>query len=204
MPTQSLVLRGQIGRKLTIAEMDGNFTYLEELGMCGGSSINLESGFVAIADGSGNATGSNNFTFDQDDKVLSVGTSHYINDSCYSVIVGGYGNTLNGDGVGNYSTSILGGVYNRICYSSGYSSIVGGYENRLEYYSRYSSIIAGRSNCINDSCNSILIGGCTNCLCENSGCSTIIGGADNCIIDSRFSSILNSQCSTINLSLIHI
>ena len=31
MPTQSLVLRGEIGRRLTIAEMDGNFTYLESL-----------------------------------------------------------------------------------------------------------------------------------------------------------------------------
>lgn len=31
MATQSLILRGQIGRRLTVSEMDGNFTYLEDI-----------------------------------------------------------------------------------------------------------------------------------------------------------------------------
>ena len=56
MPTQSLVLRGVIGRRLTIAEMDGNFTYLESLAQSGGgtgSSLrglisNISSSFLVI------------------------------------------------------------------------------------------------------------------------------------------------------------
>ena len=40
MPTYSLVLRENIGRKLTIQEMDGNFLYLDNKQSGGSVSIN--------------------------------------------------------------------------------------------------------------------------------------------------------------------
>ena len=75
MPTYSLTLRQDIGRRLTIPEMDGNFQYLEELALCGGgSAVDLPEGYVAIGGGYGNsATGSQFFTFDSACKNLVVG-----------------------------------------------------------------------------------------------------------------------------------
>jgi len=65
MPTQSLVLRGQIGRRLSIAEMDGNFTYLETLAQEGGTggSISIPENQIPVGTGNG-LTSSSSLIFD--------------------------------------------------------------------------------------------------------------------------------------------
>ena len=124
MPTQSLVLRGQINRRLTISEMDGNFTYLENLAQSSDNS--LEEGYILLGSGVGNpATGSNNLTFDKFCKNLISGENNSISDSDSSSIIGGYGNTINGDGEGNFNVTIVGGSYNSLYCGSDYSSIIG-------------------------------------------------------------------------------
>ena len=65
MSTYSLTLRQDVGRKLTIQELDHNFLYLEDLTSEGGGSVNLPKGYVVIGGGlTGSATGSESFTFD--------------------------------------------------------------------------------------------------------------------------------------------
>ena len=61
MPTQSLVLRGEIGRRLTIAEMDGNFTYLESLAQSESSA--QPNNQIPVGTGTG-LTSSESFTYD--------------------------------------------------------------------------------------------------------------------------------------------
>ena len=61
MPTQSLVLRGEIGRRLTISEMDGNFTYLESLANSEHST--QPDHYIPVGTGTG-LTSSESFTFD--------------------------------------------------------------------------------------------------------------------------------------------
>jgi len=64
MPTQSLILRGQIGRRLSIAEMDGNFTYLETLAQEGGTgTIAIPENQIPVGTGNG-LTSSSSLTFD--------------------------------------------------------------------------------------------------------------------------------------------
>ena len=63
MPTQSLVLRGQIGRRLSIAEMDGNFTYLETLSQEGGIGGSIPESQIPVGTGNG-LTSSSSLIFD--------------------------------------------------------------------------------------------------------------------------------------------
>jgi hypothetical protein len=175
MSTYSLVLRGQIGRRLTIAEMDGNFQYLEEISLSGGGTLNED--FVSIGGGLGNpATGSQNFTFDAD-KNLIVGNGHTKNNTDNGVILGGLTNSLDGGGEGLFNSSIIGGTLNKICYRSDESSIVGGYENCINDYSCRSSIMGGCCNCIEDSCGSSVIGGRCNEIFTGTNDSSKIGRA---------------------------
>ena len=179
MSTYSLTLRQDVGRKLTITELDGNFLYLQDTAF--NASGNLPDTFVSIGDGLGNpATGSELFTFDSTCKNLIVGDGHTKNDTDNGVIIGGYSNTLDGDGEGLFNSSIIGGQYNKICYRSDESSIIGGYENCINYYSCRSSILGGRCNCVIDnSRESTIIGGAYNKICNDSCCSSIMGGCYN-------------------------
>ena len=80
MPTYSLTLRQDIGRRLTISEMDGNFLYLQDgVNNAGG---NLPEGYVSIGNGFGNpGTGSQFFTFDKNNSNLQVGFYNQIQDT---------------------------------------------------------------------------------------------------------------------------
>ena len=71
----------------------------------------------------------------------------------------------------NYS-SIIGGISNKLSFSSSTSSIIGGYQNILSGNSYFSSIIAGSGNIISESNRSVIIGGAG--LCLNSQNDTVL------------------------------
>ena len=125
MPTQSLVLRSEIGRRLTINEMDGNFIYLEALAQEGGggvisSTVSAPQYYIPVGSGEG-LTSSENFTYDYDRRNLLTGSNSTINiDSCQSAIVAGWGNSI----CDNEGGVILGGVGNSLCLNSDNSAVV--------------------------------------------------------------------------------
>ena len=120
MPTQSLTLRGVVNRRLTIQEMDDNFTYLEDLAQeQGDQPVNQ----IPVGTGTG-LTSSENFTFDNVcSNLLASPNSTITCGSFQSAIIGGCGNDI----INNEGAVILGGYDNRICCQSDYSSIIGGY-----------------------------------------------------------------------------
>jgi hypothetical protein len=124
MPTQSLTLRGEIGRRLTIQEMDDNFTYLEGLAEEQGDQPNNQ---IAVGTGTG-LTSSESFTFDNVCSNLLASLDSSI--TC-----------------GSFQSAIIGGCSNTICSNEG-SVILGGYANTISCGSDY-SIISGHYNNIN-------------------------------------------------------
>ena len=160
MPTQSLILRGEVNRRLTIAEMDGNFTYLESLAQSESSS--QPNNQIPVGTGTG-LTSSESFTYDyiNDNFKSSLDNTISSTSSCQSAIVGGrYNNIVENEGV-----VILGGTGNRICCASDFSIISGGYVNRICCHSEQSAIIGGRSNCISCcSLNTSIVGGHNNSI----------------------------------------
>jgi hypothetical protein len=145
MPTQSLILRGQIGRRLSIAEMDGNFTYLETLAQEGGTvssgSISIPENFIPVGTGNG-LTSSSNLIFDITyNNLKSAPNSTIGTNSCQSSIIGGSYNTISE----NEGSVIIGGIGNNICCNSDFSAILGGVGNNICCNSQF-SIISGSYN----------------------------------------------------------
>ena len=90
MPTQSLILRGNINRRLTVAEMDGNFTYLESLAQeGGGGTTSAPQNHIPVGTGTG-LTSSDNFTYDYINNNLISSIDNVISstNSCQSSIIG--------------------------------------------------------------------------------------------------------------------
>jgi hypothetical protein len=206
MPTQSLVLRGQIGRRLTIAEMDNNFLYLEGLLNCisdGGlnNSISCDSHHSKIIGGE-----NNRISYCSPDSVIGAGISDSIVCySCKSSIISGEDNLIC---CGSLST-ILGGCFNRVT-ESGKSSVIGGYNNQIRSFNTYDSIVQGGcGNVINyQSRTSGIFAGNNNYIyCSAVGnmgpyaSTTIVGGSCNVICcNSPDSSILGGRYSIVNQS----
>jgi len=117
MPTQSLVLRGEIGRRLTISEMDGNFLYLENL----------------TKDAGGNTGLCNTVSTDSVySSTIGGGYNTICCTSIYTSIIGGKCNTI----FYSSQSSILGGCNNYIGYNDYYgpnssSSIIGAADSSL-------------------------------------------------------------------------
>ena len=107
MPTYSLTLRENIGRRLTIQEMDDNFLYLQQLAEeeGGGGFGIIPSNEIPYGSTSSGVTYSSNLTFNG------------------SSIVSGFNNSASCDSL--YS-AIIGGIYNNISTSSCGSIISGG------------------------------------------------------------------------------
>jgi hypothetical protein len=137
MPTYSLTLRQDIGRRLTISEMDNNFLFLQDL-----TSNDIVSNQILIGAGIGqSATSSNTFTYDKTNRIFKVGVGHTIpSSSIDSLILGGSSNILSG---GSYKSSIIGGDSNFLT-ASDYASIIGGNSNSAIGSPR--SVILGGSN----------------------------------------------------------
>ena len=120
---------------------NSRFTFLDNISV-GFDSVSIVSSSlpvsgvgVSIGGGLGNpATGSELFTFDSTCRNLIIGEGHFVDRSRCSVIVGGYYNTLDGDGERLCNASIIGGTLNKICYESNSSSILGGCKNCVELY----------------------------------------------------------------------
>ncbi len=134
MPTQSLVLRSQIGRRLTIAEMDGNFTYLEDLAQTGGISPGLCN------------------TISEDSLYSStIGGGYNTISYCsiYSSIIGGFCNSI----ICSSKTTILGGCCNYVGSNDYYGTnsagtIIGAADSALGLASFNSSILGGSDNTV--------------------------------------------------------
>jgi hypothetical protein len=98
--------------------------------------------------------------------------------SC-STILGGYDNRIRGYYNNNSrGSSIVGGIYNKICYEVSNSAIIGGCSNEICCASCHSTIVGGCNNGIYCySINSSIIGGCNNCMfCS---CNSVILGGQN-------------------------
>lgn len=109
MSTQSLVLRGVIGRRLTIHEIYDNFTYLEDLAQYEQTSISQN----AVTVGTGTSlTSSPDFTIDISKNNLSLGGTNNEIDLVNSnnVILGGYCNVI----CESDESAIIGGSCNMV------------------------------------------------------------------------------------------
>ena len=234
MPTYSLTLRSQKQGKITIEELDNNFLYLQDLAsQSGGGSVDIDPGQIAFGSPSG-LTSSPYFIINpiSEDPIFGTffGGGNLIlgaqgpqgnsisGTTSVSLVMGGLSNQIiDNDSIGKYnlpsSSSIIGGIYNRIENQSIFSTILGGFENKIYYNSPISSIIGGYFNTIYCSGNSSIISGSNNCMCYTSlnsiiagreNCiqnysyySTIIGTRDSCIDSSEYSSILAGGINTI-------
>ena len=218
MSTYSLILRENLGRKLTITEMDNNFRYLQNLA-AGTSSLVIDTNQIVYGTGDG-VSSTQSFTFDPTNKNVGLGSS-YFEGSCRSNII-----ASNGAMFGSCGSTILGGnamVDNNdpsICfYGSPYGgAIVGGTNNLITsgnhtsyrdggttyiynkinstYCSSDSVIIGGFCNQNNSSDGSSIIGGCCNTN-QYSGKSSIIGGQFACVNNSNLSSIIGGCRSKV-------
>jgi len=198
MSTYSLTLRTDKGSKLTSQELDNNFLYVLENSS---GSVDIDHTQVAFGSTSSGLTSSEHFTFEKNQINLIIGLSHsVVGTVSNSVILGGYlnsfilisstGSATFSDANSIFNSSIIGGCYNTIQYSS-HSSIVGGACNS----------IIGISDSVYD-CSpnyNTILGGCCNTICK-SDYSSIIGGGSNAIIgyDGDYSAILAGRYNIIS------
>ena len=130
---------------------------------------------------------------DSDYSSILGGSSHLINKSTHSSILGGYlnyitGNTSNNSIIGGYGntlydsdySSILGGENNKILFNTGYGwgSIIGGKNNSVSGQSNYYTIIGGGNSIIADSNGAIIMSESSE-ITGNMDYSAILAGTNN-------------------------
>ena len=221
-PTYSLTLRGDLGRKLTIEEMDDNFRYLDTggsggsgpQGATGTQGINGSQGpqgFQGPSGGGGGGssnvdlnqisfggpiglTSSQVFTINTSNTTLSFGNTHTIlaTSSSNMVIMGGHCNSIT-NAPSNYSCdSAILGGHFNSIYRSKDSTIIGGYSNSITTQSHNSSII-GSNNILSASQGTRIIGNSNSAYCAGG---SFIMGCSNKTCSSNVT-ILGGFCNTI-------
>jgi hypothetical protein len=205
MSTYSLLLRGPLGRKLTIAEMDGNFLYTKDI-----ADVALEVANEALV--AANTGGTTSVLLDPNHNLLAGVDSFFAGGSSQSYILssnslisGSKGSTiLGGNSVtcnpGDCFTGapfggfILGGTNNFITSGDSCSYNYGGntyiYNNpNASINTSGGSVIGGCSNVNYESNNASIIGGFCNTN-EVSCNSSIIGAQNACVCSSNSSSVI--------------
>ena len=205
MSTYSLTLRADIGRKLTINEMDSNFLYAEDI-------ANVALGVANDALAAANTGGTTSVLLDPNNNLLAgvdsffsggssqsyiLSSNSLISCSKGSSILGGNSVTCNpGDCFTGapFGGFILGGKNNFITsgdscsYNYGGNTYIYNYPN-ASIYTSGGSIIGGGANSNYASDNSSIIGGCCNTNDESDN-SSIIGSRCGCVCLSNSSSLI--------------
>jgi len=170
----------------------GGMNFIGGGGMYDGSAGNtITNGYASVIVGGGAWLGGNKIGNDAsvsspNNSAIVAGDNNYIQNS-YSFIGAGYYNRISGE-----TSSIVGGQYNIIGYTSGYAFIGGGSANKT--YSIRTAIVAGQSNEIySSSSNSSIVGGKDNKVYSNSTYGFIGGGQNNVISASTESVIGGGQ-----------
>ena len=204
-----------VGNTVTLKKINGNdLSFNVGSGGTSGGSLYWTSGssgnysIKVINDGSGDTE--SNYT-------LVSGFNNIItDDSEYSSIMGGSGNTIggsiNGHILGGYDNSVnknsdlsvvIAGSGNTIGNGSTYSSIINGFGNEIGISNHsHSSILGGQNNQIGsiESINTSIIGGSGNTV-QGGDNSTLIGGAGNVLkLNSDNSTIMGGTGNTIDNS----
>ena len=218
----ALILRSEIGRRLTVPEIDGNFTYLENLakGLTAGVTIRFPDGATAFDFSSigtvsvlgdilpysndvynlGSTTSKWNNIYTKDLYVASQ--SIYIGDLKLSSEEGVL--LVNGNIISSNSGSIAINT-DEVGFGTGTGLTSSG---NFKFNSTCDNFIQSKNSTIATSSNSTIIGGACNIIegfgIDNSGVSvksfssTITGGQCNTLSNSNYSSIVGGQCNTLS------
>ena len=208
MSTYSLTLRADIGRKLTINEMDGNFLYTEDI-------ANVALGVANEALAATNTGGTSSVLLDPNQNLLAglegaftCGSSQSYILSSNGLISGSKGSSILGGNSaicnpGDFFTGapfagfILGGTNNFITggdscsYNYGGNTYIYNYPN-ASIYTSGGSIIGGGANSNYASDNASIIGGRCNTNDESDN-SSIIGAQCACVCSSNSSSVIGGS-----------
>ena len=217
----ALILRSEIGRRLTVPEIDGNFTYLENLakGLTAGVTIRFPDGATAFDFSSigtvsvlgdilpysndvynlGSTTSKWNNIYTKDLYVASQ--SIYIGDLKLSSEDGAL--LVNGNIISSNNGSIAINT-DEVGFGTGTGLTSSG---NFKFNSTCDNFIQSKNSTIATSSNSTIIGGACNIIegfgIDNSGVSvksfssTITGGQCNTLSNSNYSSIVGGNCNTI-------
>lgn len=178
-----------VGYVLTCDSIEGEATWSSVSAATSGTTFWEEGGTgnTALKDEKGSHTLNGSVT----NSIIAGGQGSTINDSNYSGIFGGSGNTITADGVSGYQptgSAIIGGNTNIISSTIGSTSLVDA--------GAWSVIAGGSNNTISGHSNSFIGGGSSNIIDFSDGNNFIIGGFQN-TLKSAHAGIIGTEDSII-------